>query len=438
MVRMNAHHTGRLIYCILFMLSILSLNPVSDCQAQTDSVYCKDATRKTHQKIYRNLTQNIILPYLSYPPDSTHEEKWMDAIRSMIFLQYQSDWSNQRIQEALQIKHSLSSAFRYLLFEYLYALHIRGYGPMALSLLQQETNPTHIALYYHYWRDIDQESPLSDSIRRIIHQQIKINNTSPVALSLWQEINGNSNSPQPAIDDFFDPDYLPGQVLLLCLLEKDRNKPGFCLVRDSFGHWMRDDQGKPNTISILGRSLNNLPVYLSNGNTPQGLFRMDGLDQSQSSFIGPTTNIQLTLPFEYRAGHFFRDSTLSDSSWKPDSYAALLPDKRKKHQPVWESYLAGKAGRHAIIIHGTTIDPGWYTQAAFYPFIPTEGCLTTRETWDPVNGLRLFSDQQQLVNLVQQAGGPQGYVIVLNVAQLPEPESLQRIVDRQEKPRERN
>jgi hypothetical protein len=71
---------------------------------------------------------------------------------------------------------------------------------------------------------------------------------------------------------------------------------------------------------------------------------MDGFDTSASSFIGPTTNIQLTMPFEYKASHFYRDSTLADSSWNIERYKNLLPPDLKNYFPLYQSYYAGAAG----------------------------------------------------------------------------------------------
>ena len=72
------------------------------------------------------------------------------------------------------------------------------------------------------------------------------------------------------------------------------------------------------------------------------------------------------------------------------------------------------AGRTEIIAHGTTVDPSFYSGKAYYPFTPTAGCLCTKELWDE-NGKRIFSGQQKLTNAVKQAGGADGYLIVIEI-----------------------
>jgi len=43
------------------------------------------------------------------------------------------------------------------------------------------------------------------------------------------------------------------------------------------------------------------------------------------------------------------------------------------------------------------------------------GCLCTKEIWNEEDGKRITSDQQQLVNAIQLAGGPNGYYIVIEL-----------------------
>ena len=165
-------------------------------------------------------------------------------------------------------------------------------------------------------------------------------------------------------------------------------------------------------IPQLARSITNLPGYLRNGNTPQGIFRMYGFGVSMSSFIGPTANVQMGMPVELSLQKFFDDSTISDTAWTMDWYQKLIPNKLKNYLPLYESYYAGLTGRSEIIAHGTTIDPAFYFGKTYYPLTPTQGCLCTKEIW---NGKRLESDQQKLVNGLLKAGGANGYCVVIEL-----------------------
>jgi hypothetical protein len=230
------------------------------------------------------------------------------------------------------------------------------------------------------------------------------------------------------LNDLLDKKYLPGNVLLISFQRKNRNYPGLAMVRDANGNFIKDVDGNYFAVPQLARSIANLPGYLTNGNTPEGIFRMDGFDHSKSSFIGPTTNIQLTMPFEGRASHFFKDNSLPDSTWDINLYKKLLPVNFRDYIPMLQTYFAGKAGRTEIIAHGTTINPDYYKGTAYYPLTPTQGCLCTKEIWDESTGTLLESDQQKLSNAIIKAGGPHGYAIVINIDNKEEPVTINDII----------
>ena len=58
----------------------------------------------------------------------------------------------------------------------------------------------------------------------------------------------------------------------------------------------------------------------------------------------------------------------------------------------------------------------------------THCCLCTKEIWSTADGSRLISDQQQLVDAVQKAGGPDGYVVVIEIDNQQKPVNLNDIL----------
>jgi hypothetical protein len=222
--------------------------------------------------------------------------------------------------------------------------------------------------------------------------------------------------------------FLPGHTILYSFQRKNRNYPGLAMIRDSSGNFIQDDYGNIFSVPQLARSISNLPGYLTNGNTPQGIFRMHGFDTSSTSFIGPTTNIQLTMPFETSIPHFLMDSSITDKSWSEDWYKKLLPANLTNFKPLYESFFAGKTGRTEIIAHGTTVDPEYYSGQLYYPQTPTMGCLCTKEIWSESDGRRLQSDQLRLVTALQKAGGANGYCLVIEIDDEQKPVSLNDIL----------
>ena len=212
----------------------------------------------------------------------------------------------------------------------------------------------------------------------------------------------------------FKKEYLKGNTIVYSIQRKNRNYPGLVLIKDTGGNFVTNNNGVIFTVPQLARSLSSLPFYITNGNTPQGIFRMDGFDKSRSNFIGPSENIQLTMPVETSIKHFLKDSSITDTVWRKEWYGKLLPKSLSAYDPLYESFYAGTIGRTEIIAHGTAVDPEYYKGQLYYPYTPTAGCLCTKEIWD-ATGKRMVSDQKKLADAVKKAGGANGYLIVLEL-----------------------
>jgi hypothetical protein len=225
--------------------------------------------------------------------------------------------------------------------------------------------------------------------------------------------------------DLLNQNFLPGEIILYSFQRKNRDFAGVAILRNKEGKFIRDSTNKIFNVSQLARSLSNLPGYITNGNTPQGIFRMKGFDVSLNHFIGPTPNIQLSMPVEATLQHFLKDSCITDSTWNIAYYAGLLPQNLKKYLPLYQTYYAGLAGRSEIIAHGTTIDPEYYKGKSYYPHTPSLGCLCAKEIWD---GKRMESNQQKLVFALLQAGGADGYCVVIEIDDKQQPVTIEEIL----------
>jgi hypothetical protein len=232
-------------------------------------------------------------------------------------------------------------------------------------------------------------------------------------------------STQDALKEIFSKNFLPGQEVMYSIQRKNRDYPGMVIIRNAAGNFITDSLGKIFTVPQLARSISNLPGYLTNGNTPQGLFKMYGFKVSMGNFIGPTPNVQMGMPVELTLQKFFDNDYILDTTWSIDYYQNLIPKNLHNFLPLYESYYAGLAGRTEIIAHGTTIDPSYYEGKPYYPLTPTEGCLCTKEIW---NGKRLESDQQKLVNGLLKAGGANGYCVVIEIDDKNTPVALKDVI----------
>ena len=398
-------------------------------QIDSSSIFFKEGIREKRNILYRNLVQNTITKNLSLPLSFDTEENWIDAFWAIELLRYQSPWINGRINTAIDSIEKRSPIFQRALLELVFSSYANQYIKQVNALLNSCEDAKVFAMGVAY-RMQNNLSPFpNNQLENKITQLIKTKKDEAIIQQLMYRIHppsiGKNSFPISAI---LDPEFLKNQTVLFSFQRKNRNYPGIALVRDSAGNFIKDENGTIFSVPQLARSIGNLPGYLTNGNTPQGIFLMNGFSISRNSFIGPTTNIQLGMPFETSIRHFFNDPSIRDANWTEEWYKKLLTDKLMNYLPLYESFYAGKAGRTEIIAHGTTIDPGYYTGEKYYPQTPTMGCLCTKEIWSEVDGKRVESDQQKLVDALQIAGGAKGYCVVLEIDDAEKPISIDEIL----------
>lgn len=410
----------RCIVAVLFTLLTTSVNA---------QLYFKGALKANREKVYRNLVQQTINKNLSLPLNDSTEENWQSAFSAMEVLRYRSMWIDGKVFSAAEQMHTRSISFQRLSLELFYSLYPDTlYRPVKL-LLMQTTEPKIFAMCAEYILQSKRTREDANFLAVKTKQLLEANTGNPILEQLMYSITSfSAKSTMPDIAAFFDKTYLKGHTIVFSFQRKNRDFPGLVMVRNAAGKFIMDSLGRYFSVPQLARSVNNLPGYISNGNTPEGIFRMKGYDVSRASFIGPTVNVQLTMPFERSPQHFYADSGITDTGWNINYYKNLLPKAWKDYYPIYQSYYAGKAGRTEIIIHGTTVNPMYYIKEPYYPLTPTMGCLTSKEIWSEETGQRSQSDQQQLINALIKAGGANGYCVVINIDDEQRPVLLYDIV----------
>lgn len=392
----------------LFVLIFLCLN----LSAQKETIpFAKQATKENRAKEYRSLISNINSNLFLSLTDST-EENWQDAFDAMLLLNNTTPFINARIHSAMDSVAYRSIPFQKAMLQLVYGLYPKDFVPQIGSLVKNTNDPKLFAMCSEYLflnNKTETYKPLLLKRMEEMQQKAGIAKEIPFFTVLKNKLLLTIVK-HPPISDLLSNTFLPNEMVVYSFQRKNRNYPGLVLVRNKEGKFIKDAAGKYFTVPQLARSGTNIPGYLSNGNTPQGIFKIFGFAVSQGSFIGPTTNIQMVLPYE-------QSSDVSDSVTESlgDNYRFFLPVSWKNYFPFYEAYYAGKAGRTEIIAHGTTVNPEYYKKQPYYPLTPTQGCLCTKEIWSVVDGKRLESDQQKLVDAVKKAGGANGYCVVIEI-----------------------
>ncbi|MEO8414409.1 MAG: hypothetical protein ABI472_12155 [Ginsengibacter sp.] len=386
--------------------------------AQYDApLYTSYTTVDARAKLYERLTTYSIQKNLSVTLSDSTEEKWEEAFEAIEVLLYKSPFSDRKIYKAFDEIETRSINFQKALLEVAYTNYPIECMLQVKKLLSNTNDPKVFAMCAEYMLQQKKSFLPPSEIGELIETKFGDEGIiNPVLYMLQVHISEKNKTgiflSKNLLRELFGKKFLPGEIIMYSIQRKNRDHPGLLIVRQKDGTYITDSSGVIFNVPQLARSITNLPFYLANGNTPQGIFLMYGFGVSMSSFIGPTANIQLSIPVETSMQNFFRDSSICDTLWNIDYYKKMIPAGLKNYLPLYYSYYAGLAGRTEIIAHGTTIDPGLYKNQPYFPLTPSQGCLSTKEIW---NGKRLESDQQKLVNALLKAGGANGYCVVIEL-----------------------
>ena len=394
-----------------------------------DNLFARYTTKENQAKVYQNLVNYTINRNLSLPLNDSTEAEWEDAFGALELMLYTNKSVDKKIDEAFEIIEDRSIPFQRALMELAYTNYPSSYVIEAATLLQNTEDAKIFAMCVEYLLQQNPDRLIIESIEELMNSKFPGQSDNPVLTRLSEHISEIKAPPPSFIENKFFTDilnkkFLPGNIIMYSFQRKDRDYPGLVVIRNAEGKFIRDSADIFN-IPQLARSISDLPDYLTNGNTPQGIYRMNGFDVSTSLFIGPSPNIQLSMPGETSLKKFFNDSTIQDTVWTKEYYATLLPPGLRNYAPIYHSYYAGIAGRTEIISHGTTVNPEFYKGKSYYPHTPTQGCLCTKEIWD---GKRLESNQVKLINALLKAGGAQGYCVVIELDDKTAPVTLDDIL----------
>jgi len=226
-----------------------------------------------------------------------------------------------------------------------------------------------------------------------------------------------SAAAQPPLPELLAAPLRPGFPVIVSLQRPGRQQMGLALVRGADGRFVRDAAGQLFTSPQLALARSGLPGTITNGNTPQGVFTLVGAGTATNPNIGPTPYLHSKLPIEASVAEFEHADAAGD--WSEAVYDSYLPESWRAWAPIKEAWLAGRAGRDELLVHGTTINPAYYAGASWFPGTPQQGCMISSETWDPATG-RLLASRQLTLAQAYAAASPRddlaGYLVVVELA----------------------
>lgn len=391
--------------CIIVPIIFLS------CSTGINS-FKSEVTKKENRIKFETELKNKIEQSIEIKEENLSAEKLESTFWAMELLQYRTDECRNFIKFLIDNYNSYSSSQQRAILEVIYSLYPNDFPTEIQTLLSNERNPKNFAMMSNY---LLLNGFPNEKILKITMENFAEHQDNPILSALKQQIEFEEKQiVLPPVDELLNHRIEGDYFYIYSFQRKNRDYRGITIVKNQYNRFIRDEVGKIFFIKHFARAITNLPGYLTNGNTPQGVLSFQGFANSKNVFIGPTTNLQLGLPYEFSPAQFFSSEKISEE-WNLNLYKSLFPKSWWNYFPIQQAYLAGKAGRTEIIAHGSTINPEFYKDKIYFPYTPSQGCMTAFEKWSDVDGSLLESDQFKLYEAVKRTNCEHGFLYLIEL-----------------------
>lgn len=370
-----------------------------------------DYALESSRKIFRLELDTQIKGTLNTKLNSRTEIKWISLFRKVGLQLHRTEEVFSLVEIASKYASTGSIKFQRAVVEAIITLYPIEFNETIDSLFNFTNDPTLYSYLVHYYSNLNSFNKvgyIAETKRRFPNFQ-----SIPQLKFLLYYLEENSISPPP-LAEIFSNNFIEGKTIIYSLHRKDRSYPGITIIKKPNGQFVKGENDSIFYVEQLALSVTNLPGYLSQGNTPQGIFSVVGFYNSPTPSIGPTAAVLTRIPYEVPIKLWYH-STVSKSHWDIKDYKNLLPESWKEYLPIYESFYAGNTGRRKIVMHGSVDDLSFYDTLPYAPLTPSKGCLTTTEIWSDSTGQNIKSNQAKLMNAFFSTGQLYGFLVVIDI-----------------------
>jgi len=401
----------------LLVVTSLLIQFTAHGQMRREDIYTDYVFYNKRQRLDKDLRENTVGKTFSQAISEDNEHRFESACWAITQFQFRNETVENGFRKMFLSYDSLQYDTKRALLEAVYAVYPTEFASDIQKVIEKESQPKLFAMCAVYLFRKDNTVDNANNLKIKMVEQFPVYDSNDLLLELEKYLSYQEQfrkKATPSLQDLFKYQQQKGNKIIYSFQRWNRDYPGMAIVQNADGSFVTRSDGHIMIFEQLARSGSSLPYFLTNGNSPQGIYSILGTAVANNNFIGPTPNIQMIMPYEDSLKKFFHNDW--DSSIVPmAAYQQLLPPSWRNYQPLTESFFAGKIGRSEIIAHGTTIDPEYFKDKPYYPISPTLGCLCAKEIWNVTSGRLLVSEQFNLYSAFTSTPGNKGYLIVINI-----------------------
>ena len=288
---MSISKRGQLPVVLSGLLLVLAAVP-GHSQTRREDIYSDFVLYQRRVALEKDLRERVVGRHFEAPLNSDTEDGYLSACWAISQFLFDGPEIESGFVRLFAGYDSLSYDTRRALLEAVYAVAPGRFVPEMTGLLARETDPRlwTLCAVYLYRKDTTTENANSLKINMVE----KFPGYDSVALLtelagyLTYHTGQVRGQGRPDIRELFRYRRASGQKTIYSFQRWDRDYAGMAVVQNADGSWVRDGQGRLQVFEQLARSGPDLPYFITNGNTPQGIYSIQGTDISRTNFIGPT------------------------------------------------------------------------------------------------------------------------------------------------------
>ncbi len=406
------HSIKKSFLLITILVIVPTISSLSQNMIDRSKLYSDYALRENRKEYINDLNKKIKNVF-GKKLNSANEGEWRSLFREVGLVYYINNDVYRAVQKAVSYSSSASIKLNRSLVETILILYPNDFQEFINKIQGTTNDPTLFAYTVHY--KLRQNNSLNVRESFIVELKKRFpnwDNFSQLKFLNYYLLNNKTKTPN--LKELFSHPFMRGKTIIYSLQRKNRSYTGLTIIKKPDGTFVKGENDSIFYVKQLAISVSGLPGYLSQGNTPQGIFSIVGFYVSPTPSIGPTAAVITRIPFEVTTKIFYHGA-VKDKKWSLEDYKNLWPKGWKDYLPIYESFYAGNTGRRKIVMHGSVDDLTFYKDEPYFPLTPSKGCLTTMEIWSEETGKNIESDQTKLMNAFFSAGELEGFLVVVDI-----------------------
>ena len=384
--------------------------------------------RENKIRYYENFEKKINSS-LSQPLENNKKE-WLNSLEKAESILLKNDLIKNAVEKILKMNVDEDIELQRTALEYAYGFYKKDFQKLMHNIFLKTKDKISYSIAVNYLLKLDNNKKLVNFYLNDISRRFKDYKTEPLLRNLEYDLRNQDSLKfmnRPSLNELFENKFQNGKTILYSIQRHNRKFPGITIIKKPDGNFASNNDGSIFYIQQLALSFANLPAYIPNGNTPEGIFSIVGTYISPTETIGPTPNVLIRSPFEVSPSVFYHHNN-KFGNWNIADYKTLLPNSWKDYFPIYQSFYAGEIGRKLIIIHGSTDETKYFKNEPYYPLTPTKGCLSSKEIWSDETGRQIESDQVKLIEAFNKTHQYKGFLVVIELDNKQKPVEIQEIL----------